>query len=479
MTSTAVLIGNAHYEGSGSLECCIADVAAMKALLEATSRFDHIRDYVNLDASAMRDAVREALPAGEHDEVFFYFSGHGEQVKSDLYLCGTTFDAAKPNVTGMLYEDLVDLFRAASPQLLVTVIDACFSGASLIKRPITIPKIAKENLRSVVQFSSSLDNQTSLAGEPLSEFTRAFLEAATQKTEGVVYYSDLKITLRDAFLRNDEQTPFFVDQGSGREVLVDDARKLERFRERLATEWTLADDGEVDDDDDDDNDVADSSLVVAPKTPKELLIAAEAHMGGPEDANRLTGQLFDAVVAKFASSEFAEFFDTTVVEHSDYREPAIQEFMIRSLYREARPDRLVTAEVKKVERKLSAWERASQAIAGYETDWVNDYTLELNCSLPRAQLKLTLTPKFRSLQQLQLVISCAPSLNDCYIFELVTQHPLTDWEAYSAEGREVVRRWYSRKWDADMSSLADGICNALTKAVQDHIDVTMKRLNGE
>ncbi len=78
MSSTAILIGNASYQSENDLPCCQQDVEAMHDLLNATGRFDHIVDCINVDADAMRDAVRNALPAEEKkNEVFFFFSGHG------------------------------------------------------------------------------------------------------------------------------------------------------------------------------------------------------------------------------------------------------------------------------------------------------------------------------------------------------------------------------------------------------------------
>jgi hypothetical protein len=47
------------------------------------------------------------------------------------------------------------------------------------------------------------------------------------KTEGVVFYTDIINTLRDEFIDNNLQTPFFVSQHTGREQFVDDAKRLD------------------------------------------------------------------------------------------------------------------------------------------------------------------------------------------------------------------------------------------------------------
>ncbi|MFT4133739.1 caspase family protein [Labrys sp. (in: a-proteobacteria)] len=478
MPSTAILIGNSVYDHENPLPCCHEDVTAMQALLEATGRFDYIHAHVNLDADAMRDAVRNALPPnGDHNEVLFYFSGHGAHIGPQLYLCGTGFDGSRPNETGFSHGDLMDLFRASEPHVLVTVIDACFSGALLVKGDRALLPVAKDGLRNVLQFSSSMDDQTSLGGERLSAFTHAFLEATVRKTEGIVYYTDITNTLRDNFIGNDDQTPFFVNQGTGREILVDDARKLAGFRDEFTSRWRAeADEG---DENVERGDSEGQPVAAEPPTTTQLLIAAEKRMGGPDEAKELIDNLFDGVLERFNETEFAEFFESRTTEHSTFREPVIREFMLRVLSRETRPDRLVTAEIKRTKKKPSPWEQAIMGfVATFNQDWAEDFDLELNCTMSRAQLKLTLTPKYRTLQQLQLVLSCAPSLNQCYIFELVTQHPMINWDAFDDEGREIVRRWYTLEWDADVKFLVGKICNALTKSVQDHIDETTKRLEG-
>jgi len=163
LKSVAVLVGNAEYIQENDLPCCREDVSAFQSLLETNGRFDEIIPKVNLDADEMRTVVREALSLNEdYEEVFFFFSGHGSHIANDLYLCGTHFDGTRPNETGLSHSDLIDIFRAASPKILITVFDACFSGTPLVKGVPVVPDISKNGLQNVIQFSSSLDSQTSL-----------------------------------------------------------------------------------------------------------------------------------------------------------------------------------------------------------------------------------------------------------------------------------------------------------------------------
>lgn len=480
MTSSAILIGNASYLHEQDLDCCRNDVAVMQELIEATGRFDSIHACCDLDADAMRDLVRSALPTeDEQHEVFFYFSGHGAHLDGEFYYCGTKFDGRRPNETGVSHSELHGLFRAGCPTNLVVVIDACYSGTLLVKRETQPPPLVKEGFQNVFQFSSSMNNQTSLGGEPLSDYTRAFVEASIRKPEGAVYYTDISNALRDTFIHNDGQTPFFVYQGTGREIFIDDATKLNGFRKCFATRLD-GPEGQVEAAEGSDASIRSNgdSTVAEPPSVTQLLAAAEDKMGSPKEAKELIDQLFDGLAKNIQSAEFAEYFETSIVEHSRYYEPAIEEFMIRVLSREKRPDKLVSAEVKRNRQNQNPLAALSAGLSlAMGQNVAEHFILELNCSLERAQLRMTLTPKYKTLQQLILVLSCAPSLEQCYVFELVTRHPRTDWDEFDSEGEEVVKRWYTLKWGGATAWLVEKICDGLATAVKNHIDETTKRLS--
>jgi len=308
----------------------------------------------------------------------------------------------------------------------------------------------------------------------LSRFTSAFIEASLRRSDGPVYYTDIANTLRDGFLGDDDQTPFFVNQGSGRELLVDDSAKLAAVKLSLREKWSVGVTAETSDI----NDVANEVVVSSPST-KDLLVAAEKRMGTPEQANALIGALFDEIIAKFKTAEVAEFFTIDIAEHKDFREQTAEEFMIRVLAREPRPDRLVTAEVERTKKKRSPWETSLDLMMAVNPDWVESFNLSLNCRLDRAQLRLTLQPSYRTLKQLKLVVSCAPSLEHCYVFEVATQHPRTDWESFDIEGKELVRRWYKLEWSSEIGWLATKICDGLSAAITGHIEETAKRISHE
>src|SRR5580692_9873895 len=222
MTAIAVLFGNMSYQNLAKLECCEADLAAMRELLEATQKYETIEVILDTTADEMSERIRAALTQDVPiEEIFFYFTGHGVQQEDDFYYCGTNFDKRRPNDTGVSTDALHQLLKLANAELVVKVIDACNSGTLLVKDGAGFSASAKHGFRDLVQISSCLDSQNALVGNPLSVFTDFFRRAVLRKKEGVIYYTDIIGTLRDEFLNNQSQTPYFVSQSDAREVFVE------------------------------------------------------------------------------------------------------------------------------------------------------------------------------------------------------------------------------------------------------------------
>lgn len=480
MTAIAILFGNASYLNEGDLPCCAEDVAAMKTLVEATGRFSAVHTHVDLSGDGMRQALREAVQLSiNYEEIFYYFSGHGTQIGDEAYHCGTDYDGRRPNSTALSQNDLHDIVRAGNPQLLVKVIDACCAGTLLIKSDNPPPQPAK-GFQSVFQFASSLNSQPSNGGDPLSDFTRVFLDAATEKQSGIVFYSDLANIIRDRFRGNEEQTPHFTNQSTNRDMLIDDAAKFGDVRAMLATKWAPV--GETPDAEDagDGEPVATSDLVpISADKPslKQLLAAAEERIGDAARAKRLIDDLFDGVHAKFNAARFDDYFQQAVTTFPDYRDRGGDTFITRTLSREPRADEMVTAKIERTRKKRYPWDYLSTVWALGEAEWTESFDLDLNCTLERAQLRMLMTPGFRTLDQPKLVLTIAPSLSVCYIFEVVTLHPHSDWDAYAEEGKELVRRWYKLSWDSDVENLVENISASFETVVDEHLSSVLLRLD--
>jgi|HubBroStandDraft_4_1064222.scaffolds.fasta_scaffold635254_1 hypothetical protein len=82
----------------------------------------------------------------------------------------------------------------------------------------------------------------------------------------------------------------------------------------------------------------------------------------------------------------------------------------------------------------------------------------------------------RCLRRFVLVVSCAPSLEFCYVMEMLTQHSLRDWGQFDTNGTEVVRRWYKMHWTDNCDGLIGKIFDKLRSVVQESVDAAAQAL---
>ena len=473
MGNTAILIGNSHYRSLSTLLCCHADLMAMKGLLEATQKYSDIAVIENTDADDLKSRIRAAIDnVQSKEELFFYFTGHGCQQEDDFYHCATKFNSRRPNETGLSTVELHALLRLADTEVVVKVIDACNSGTLLIKADGTFQSYQKQGFNNLIQISSCRESQNSLTGEPLSIFTENFRAAALRKEKGTVYYTDIISTLRDTFIHNNDQTPHFVFQVTGREQFVDNARRLDNLRAHLLAESKPGSQPETED----------TQVMQRPASLRDLLEVAEEKSATTEIIQSFVNTFFDNLIQKISNDEFADFFDLNIVENSDLSEPTTEAFIIRVLSRQDRFDEFVTATVKK-ERIRNPLQLIGTSVLlgmfGDDQRYRKVYDLQLNCEMQRTQIKFTFTPKFHSLKQLILVVTCAPSLQNCYIFELGTQHNMTDFGEFNFEGNEAVRRWYRLQWSEHTDGIVEKISLGLHEMVRKHLERTEQSLTSE
>ena len=211
----------------------------------------------------------------------------------------------------------------------------------------------------------------------------------------------------------------------------------------------------------------------------QTLERAEKNFATKENASAFVSRLFGKLSERISSGEFfGDLFSAEVIEHSDFVEPTARSFLIRVLSGEKRPDNFVTAAIKPEARQRDPFNLSVLAMAKMfaEADDFSNYELKLNCSLEKVQIKITLTPKFVTLKRFVLVVSCAPSLEICYVLELLTQHLRRDWGEFDSNGIEISRRWWKMNWEAPCDVLVDKISEKLRGAVQESVDAAAKAL---
>lgn len=478
MKTIAILVGVAQYAAQPQLTCCAEDVKAVRALIEATARFDEIHEIMDPTAETLKERIRAALNVDgvACRELFFYFSGHGYEADGIFYFCASDFTARQPNVTGLSGADLHDLLRSASPGIVATVIDACHSGSPLIKRHGTFHPVPKGEFSNFIQIASCLRSQMSSTGDPLSDFTESFCLAAIGKEAGPVYYTDINAALRDRYIDDEERTPHFVTQVSGREMFVADTRSLDPFRERFENVWrskiTLSPDAEDHDDETETPlvEVAPVEVESSPQTLASILAAKESQIAKPDEVKAFVDALLDQLIARVGEVDLADVFDLEITESADFDDHTPVAFMTKTLSKEQRPDEFVTATVKRDRKKRSALD-FSLALTGLynDSDWVENFDLSLNMRLSRAQVLITLVPRFTAMQKFTLVLTCAPSLERCYIFVSCTRLARTDWDRFAYEGPEVIRRWFRAEWTKSGAWIVDDVVERLQDAVQIYV----------
>lgn len=469
MANTAIVVGNSDYRNLAKLECCHHDILAIKQLLEATGKYDKITAIENAEADALKSEIRAAVDQAQSpDELFFYFTGHGLQHETEFFFCATNFDSKRPNETGISTTELHTLLRLADAGLVVKVVDACNSGTLLIKSEGVWTSHDKNGFKNIIQIASCLDSQNSLTGNPLSLFTDTFVSAALRKTEGIVFYTDIINSLRDYFISNDSQTPFFVSQSTGREQFVDDATKLNGLRKSLEKLEATADQS-----------AADPESAPRALTLLDRLRAADERVVTSKLMTQLVEGFFDSLIERISTGEFSDFFDLDIKEHSQFIENTAMKFIISTMRGEKRPDNFVTANYSRVLRKENPLLSSISFFRQYIDDAFQEkWYLYLNCAMKRAQLRITFKPKFANLQQVVLVVSCAPSLDHCYVFEIATEHLRHDFERFDDEGHEVSRRWWKLGWRDSTEGVVQQISSKLIDAVRSRLESAEKRLSG-
>src|SRR5437870_7061889 len=178
----AILIGVTSYSRPVSdLPACVHDVELMSQLIRFTNKFPNTlelrRDTSSAEVKTQLAQFISKFRAEEIDELFFYYSGHGDLFKDDFFFLFSDFDEKRRNQTSLTNNELDSMLKTLSPKLVVKVVDACHAGVAYVKEP---DALAKQLQASQGSFSncyfmfSSQSSQGSFQDTKLSDFTEAF-----------------------------------------------------------------------------------------------------------------------------------------------------------------------------------------------------------------------------------------------------------------------------------------------------------------
>lgn len=238
--SLAILIGVSDYDDVDlSLPPCANDVELMEKVVQFGGRFNDIIRIPSADAAALRNSLAETVQRFELEEIetlLFYFSGHGEYTADSFRLLLKDFSKNRASSTSLAMTDLDLMFRSLNPETMVKIIDACYSGAPIIKNSDQLKDNLFENglFKNCYFLFSSHSDQRSFADIGLSDFTRNIGKAIADSKVPEIRFQQLMSYLTDAFVDNPRQTPMFVTQGSGVHSLGDYSEEAQKnIRQRV------------------------------------------------------------------------------------------------------------------------------------------------------------------------------------------------------------------------------------------------------
>ena len=222
----AILIGVDTYSNSlGDLPACRQDVNLIKKVIEASGEFSNIlcisdnctSDYVK---STISDFVTE-LKGSPIDEIFFYFTGHGDFYEQQFYYVLSDYNSSKRKQTSLENSEVDNWLRSLNPKLTIKVVDACHSGTTYIKSESAINEHLEKStsrFENCYFMFSSNQNQASYQDNSFSFFTRSFLRSLEKEDGYKIRYKDIIDFVSDEFDRSTSQTPIFVTQGTFTEI---------------------------------------------------------------------------------------------------------------------------------------------------------------------------------------------------------------------------------------------------------------------
>lgn len=216
----AVIIGIDRYKGTWApLKNAVNDAKAIETTLKAKYKFDHFRTLYNEQAtrkSVIAELEWLAQNAKANDNVFIYYSGHGE-FKKDMNkgfwvpvdaLGTTTADYISNN-------DIQTYLSGIKSKHTLLVSDACFSGDIFRGNTISVPFEDSEKYYKEVHGLSSRQAMTSGGIEPVmdggknghSVFAYYFLKSLNENENKFFDAGQLYNSIKIPVVNNSDQTP--------------------------------------------------------------------------------------------------------------------------------------------------------------------------------------------------------------------------------------------------------------------------------
>lgn len=218
----ALIIGIDRYTGEWQpLQNAVNDAKEIERVLSEKYLITHFRTLYNEQAS--RENILQGLEwimqnSKEEDNVFIYYSGHGEYNKDMERGFWVPFDATSKSITKYISnEDIKSFLSGIKSKHTLLVADACFSGDIFRGKTITIPfenstkyyhKIYSLNSRKAMT-SGGLEPVMDKGKDGHSVFAYYFLKALNNNEQKYFDAGQLFNYLKIPVVNNSYQTPLY------------------------------------------------------------------------------------------------------------------------------------------------------------------------------------------------------------------------------------------------------------------------------
>lgn len=229
----AFVVGASQYVSAADLPACKTDAELVGQILKATGRYTHVAVYTqNTASSFIKTRIAEfsrLINKAKIEEVFWYFSGHGDFSVGDFHYLLSDFNADRYRQTTLSNADVDNFLRSFRAKLTVKVVDACNSGTNYVKNPDAMQKHLDQSSRRFGHcyfMFSSLSSQVSYQDSELSFFTDSFCRSIANCPAPEIRFKDIIDFISDEFEGHEQQTPLFVNQALFTDTFATNVRQL-------------------------------------------------------------------------------------------------------------------------------------------------------------------------------------------------------------------------------------------------------------
>jgi hypothetical protein len=216
----ALIIGIDNYSGNwGPLKNAVRDANAVENILKTKYKFDHFKSLIN-ERATRANIIREFEWLVENvtakDNVFIYYSGHGEFKKNLDKGYWVPFDATSNSTTAYISNsDIQTFLNGIKSKHTLLVSDACFSGDIFRGNTISVPFEESDKYYAEVNALKSRQALTSGGVEPVmdggkeghSVFAYYFIQTLIQNSSKYFDAGQLFSKIKIPIVNNSEQTP--------------------------------------------------------------------------------------------------------------------------------------------------------------------------------------------------------------------------------------------------------------------------------